>query len=226
MISIVDNGTPQGQIGIYQTGHALSNTFWQSGNVSADERVQFFGQSAATVWLTGLSGAGKSTIAYELEKMLIDAGRACFVLDGDHVRQRLCSDLGFSPADRRENIRRVAEVARLMNEAGLLVITAFISPNRADRAMAQDIIGAGKFIEVHVSTSIDVCEARDPKGLYAKVRAGKIAEFTGISSPYEAPLEPALVLDTELLTPSNAATLLFVNLTAACVLPPEPPAVA
>ena len=148
-----------------------------------------------TVWLTGLSGAGKTSIALALAQTLKAQGCAVALLDGDQLRHGLNRDLGFTPQDRHENIRRTAEVARLMNDAGLLVIAAFISPSRADRAMAADIIGAAHFIEVHVSTPLAVCEARDPKGLYEKARAGQIAQFTGVSAPYEAPLAAALTLD-------------------------------
>ncbi|WP_240943472.1 adenylyl-sulfate kinase [Janthinobacterium lividum] len=152
-----------------------------------------------TVWLTGLSGAGKSSIADALARQLKAQGRAVAVLDGDQLRHGLNRDLGFTPEDRHENIRRAAEVARLMNGAGLTVIAAFISPYRADRSMAAAIIGAAHFIEVHVSTPLATCEARDPKGLYAKARAGQLAQFTGVSSPYEAPLAAALTLDTDAL---------------------------
>ena len=153
-----------------------------------------------TVWLTGLSGAGKTSIALALAQALKAQGRAVALLDGDQLRHGLNRDLGFTPQDRHENIRRTAEVARLMNAAGLTVIAAFISPYRADRAMAADIIGAAHFIEVHVSTPLAECEARDPKGLYAKARRGEIKNFTGISAPFEAPAHPALVLDTSALS--------------------------
>lgn len=168
--------------------------------VPAETRNRFFGHESATIWLTGLSGAGKSTVAFALEQALLETGRACYVLDGDNIRHGLNRDLGFSPEARTENIRRIAEVARLFNDAGLMVITAFISPYRADRAMAREIIGADKFVEVHVATDLSTCEQRDPKGLYAKARAGQIAEFTGISAPYEAPLQPELALDTAQLS--------------------------
>jgi adenylyl-sulfate kinase len=191
---------------------AASNIFWHAGKVAAESRRACLGLQPPTVWLTGLSGAGKSTIAYELEKMLLDEGKACFVLDGDNIRHHLNRDLGFSVADRRENIRRTAEVARLMNEAGLIVVTSFISPCREDRTMAAEIIGKDRFIEVYVSASIDVCESRDPKGLYAKARAGKIPEFTGISSPYEPPLCPELALDTGVLTLEAATRSLLDHL--------------
>lgn len=157
-----------------------------------------------TVWLTGLSGAGKTSIALALAQALKAQGRAVTVLDGDQLRHGLNRDLGFTPADRHENIRRTAEVARLMNSAGLTVIAAFISPYRSDRATAAAIVGAGNFIEVHVSTPLAVCEARDVKGLYAQARAGRIAQFTGISAPYEAPLDAALTLDTGTLALDEA----------------------
>jgi len=166
------------------------------GKVSGRERARLLGQSAATIWLTGLSGSGKSTLATELERQLIDAGRACYMLDGDNVRAGINRDLGFGAEDRRENIRRIAEVARLMNDAGLVTVTAFISPYRADRDMARQIIGLERFIEVYVAAPIEVCEKRDPKGLYAKARKGEIPEFTGISAPYEAPEKPDVVVDT------------------------------
>lgn len=173
---------------------------WQAGKVSADDRVRLLRQQPATVWLTGLSGAGKSTIAYELERHLVGRGHAAFVMDGDNVRHGLNRDLGYSPADRSENIRRIAEVAKLFNEAGMLVITSFISPYCADRAMAREIIGFDRFIEVHLATELRVCEERDPKGLYRKVRAGEIREFTGISAPYETPIQPELRIDTGSMT--------------------------
>lgn len=176
----------------------ISNQFvaWHGGQVSADERQALLGQVPITIWLTGLSAAGKSTLAFALERELIGQGRACYVLDGDNVRHGLNRNLGFSAADRAENIRRIAEVARLMNDAGLIVIAAFISPFCADRAAASEIIGRDSFREVYVSTSLAVCESRDPKGLYGKARAGQVAEFTGISSPYEPPEQPHLVIDT------------------------------
>jgi len=147
------------------------------------------------LWLTGLSGAGKSTLATALHRRLVDAGRQAVVLDGDVVRAGLCRGLGFSPEDRRENIRRVAEVAKLMREAGLVVICALISPLRDDRAMARDIVGAASFREVYVATPLEVCERRDPKGLYRNARAQSLTQFTGVSAPYEEPLEPDLRVD-------------------------------
>lgn len=182
---------------------------WHGGQVSQAERQKILNQQPITIWLTGLSAAGKSTLAFALERELIDQGRACYVLDGDNVRHGLNRNLGFSPEDRAENIRRISEVARLMNDAGLIVITAFISPYRADRATAREIIGSGSFREVYVSTSLSVCEARDPKGLYTEARAGKVANFTGISSPYEAPELPDLVIDTSQLPLDQAVSRLI-----------------
>jgi len=190
----------------------MPNIFWHKGQVTPNCRQGLFGHRPATVWLTGLSGAGKSTLAYELEKTLLAKGHACFVLDGDNLRHHLNYDLDFSAQSRRENIRRAAEVARLMNEAGLIVITAFISPYIEDRAMARAIVGEGRFVEVYVSTALDTCEARDPKGLYAKARAGTIPEFTGISAPYEAPLKPDIQLDTSETPLMESTDLLFSHL--------------
>jgi bifunctional enzyme CysN/CysC len=184
---------------------AARNLTWQPGRVSATQRAELLGQKSATIWLTGLSGAGKSTIASELEQQLVARGRAAFVIDGDNLRQGLNRDLDFSPHARSENIRRAAEVAHLMNEAGLIVICALISPYEADRAGARAIIGAARFVEVHVSTALEVCESRDAKGLYRKARAGLIADFTGVSAPYEVPSAPALAIDTAALSAQQAA---------------------
>lgn len=172
----------------------------REGQITAEDRALVLGQKPVTIWLTGLSGSGKSTIAHAMERKLIADGRACFVLDGDAVRQGLNKDLGFCRKDRSENIRRVAEVARLMNEAGLIVVVSLISPFRADRENARSIIGNDRFIEVFVDTPIEKCEERDPKGLYAKARQGLIPEFTGVSSPYEEPENPDLRIDTTRLS--------------------------
>jgi adenylylsulfate kinase len=153
-------------------------------------------KDARTFWLTGLSGAGKSTIASALQERLSLAGQHCTLLDGDVLRTGLCADLGFSPESRAENIRRVAHVCRLFNDAGVTAIVALISPYAHDRGTARHIVGESKFLEIHVATSIELCERRDPKGLYAKARAGEIKQFTGISAPYEEPSEPACRLDT------------------------------
>lgn len=177
-----------------------SNLTHHQGSVTSADRAAVLNHVPATLWLTGLSASGKSTLAFALEHKLISEGKAAYVLDGDNVRHGLNRDLGFSAKDRSENIRRIAEVAKLMNDAGLIVITAFISPFQADRAMARDIIGEKYFKEVYVSTPIAVCEQRDPKHLYERARKGEVAEFTGITSPYEAPIEAALVIDTSILT--------------------------
>lgn len=155
--------------------------------------------SASTVWLTGLPGAGKTTLARALEQVLATRGQPCCVLDGDELRRGLSRDLGYSDADRSENIRRVAEVARLFNRTGVVAIVALISPLSADRARAREIIGAQAMIEVHVATPLAICEARDPKGHYKRARQGEIANFTGVGATYEAPQNPALSLDTSML---------------------------
>jgi len=184
----------------------------QEGEVLNKDRERILKQRPATLWLTGLSGSGKSTVAYEVEKKLIASGHLCYVLDGDNVRHGLNRDLGFSPQDRTENIRRVAEVARLLNEAGMIVITAFISPYREDREQAKKIIGEDRFIEVFLDAPIEICEKRDPKGLYEKARAGLIPEFTGVNAPYEAPEAPALWIKTSELAADLAAENLCLHL--------------
>jgi adenylyl-sulfate kinase len=156
--------------------------------------------AGCVVWLTGLSGSGKSTIAAELEGRLLEMGQPVWVLDGDKVREGLCVDLGFSPEDRKENIRRVAEVARLFAAAGMICIVAFISPYRADRERARSLLPAARFLEVYLSAPLEVCEQRDPKGLYARARAGLVKDFTGITAPYEMPLKPDLELRTDKFT--------------------------
>jgi adenylylsulfate kinase len=191
-----------------------TNIMLHQGLVDAKHRQGLKTIRPLTFWLTGLSGAGKSTLAFQFEAMLVQAGVAVFVLDGDNVRHGLCSDLGFSETDRSENIRRVAEVAKLMNSAGLLVVVSLISPLRKNRELAKTIIGADSFREVYVSTPVAVCEQRDPKGLYKKARSGLIPEFTGISSPYEAPLAPDLCIDTG-GTPEQAAEHLMALLIVA-----------
>ena len=174
-----------------------TNITWHVGDVSREQRAHVLGQRGATIWLTGLSGSGKSTIAVAAEKALVERGRAAYVLDGDNVRHGLNSNLGFSPEDRSENIRRIGEVAKLFTDAGMLVFTSFISPYRADRDQVREIMPAGDFVEVHVAASVETCEGRDVKGLYAKARKGEIPEFTGISAPYEEPEKPELLLDTK-----------------------------
>ncbi|MBL8526257.1 MAG: sulfate adenylyltransferase subunit CysN [Burkholderiales bacterium] len=173
-----------------------SEITWHRGRVEPAERAQLLRQRPATIWLTGLSASGKSTIAFELERRLIASGHACFVLDGDNIRHGLSRDLGFTPQDRTENIRRIAQVAHLLNEAGLIVITAFISPYAEDRELARQVIGSDRFLETYLSADLSTCEQRDPKGLYAKARNGRISDFTGVTAPYEPPQHPALALDT------------------------------
>jgi adenylylsulfate kinase len=173
-----------------------TNITWHEGEVARRDRETLLKQRGTTIWLTGLSASGKSTIAVAAEKVLVERGHLAFVLDGDNVRHGLNKNLGFSPEDRTENIRRIAEVAKLFTEAGVIVLTSFISPYRSDRDAARARFEAGDFVEVYVDADVATCEARDPKGLYKKARAGEIPEFTGISAPYEAPESPELVLDT------------------------------
>lgn len=165
-------------------------------NVGRTRRQAVLGQRGTTIWFTGLSASGKSTVAVLVDQMLVDRGRAATVLDGDNIRFGLNRDLGFSPEDRTENIRRIGEVAKLFAESGVIALTAFISPYRSDRDRVRGIHGDGDFIEVFVNCPLEVCEQRDPRGLYAKARRGEIPEFTGISAPYEAPFNPELTLDT------------------------------
>ena len=173
-----------------------TNIVWHQGAVNREDREKLNGHKGATVWLTGLSGSGKSTIAVDLEKRLAERGVRTYILDGDNIRHGLNKNLGFSPEDRTENIRRIGEVAKLFTDAGVVAITAFISPYRADRDQVRGLMKAGDFIEVLVDCPVEVCEQRDVKGLYKKARAGEIKEFTGISAPYEAPNAPELLIDT------------------------------
>lgn len=181
-----------------------SSVFQQVGKISYSMRERLVQQKALTIWLTGLSASGKSTTAYALEMELVP-DHLCYVLDGDNLRHGINSDLGFSSEDRTENIRRVAEMARLMNDAGLIVIVSLISPLVSDRAMAKATIGAERFIEVYLNTPLEVCEERDPKQLYSKARKGLIADFTGVSAPYEAPPTADICISTLDFTPTEAA---------------------
>jgi adenylylsulfate kinase len=174
-----------------------TNVKWHHGELDEATRQELLGGPGCVVWFTGLSGSGKSTVARRVEKQLLEAGVRAYVLDGDNLRHGLNGDLGFTAADRAENIRRVGEVARLMQDAGLVVLSAFVSPYAADRDRVRALVPDGAFIEVFVDTPLEVCEARDPKGLYKKARAGVIANFTGISAPYEAPVEPEVHLETD-----------------------------
>ena len=181
------------------------NIAWHAGQVSASDRARARLGRGCVVWTTGLSGSGKSTLARELERRLVALGRACYVLDGDNIRFGLNRDLGFSPADRHENIRRVGEVAALLADAGLIVITAFISPYRAGRRRARQACAEGAFLEVFLDASLEICQRRDPKGLYARARQKKIRRFTGVAAPYERPARPDLVLDTAALDVGQCA---------------------
>lgn len=177
--------------------HKSDNIYWSHGKVTHEHRAKRNGHPGVVVWLTGLSGAGKSTIAMELERELFNLGKQAYVLDGDNIRHGLCSDLGFSPHDRKENIRRVGEVAKLFADAGFVCVTAFISPYREDRDFVRRMLTEGRFVEVYVNAPLEVCEQRDVKGLYAKARTNQIAEFTGITAPYEPPLKPEIELRTD-----------------------------
>ncbi len=172
------------------------NLTWHEGQVSRQDREKKLGQQGCTVWLTGLSGSGKSTLAVAAEKLLADRGHHTYILDGDNIRQGLNSNLGFSPDDRTENIRRIGEVAKLFTDAGCVVFSSFISPYRSDRDAVREIMAEGDFVEVYVAASLEKCEERDVKGLYAKARKGEIPEFTGISAPYEEPEKAELIVDT------------------------------
>ena len=178
-----------------------TNIVWHESTVTKSERESINKHKGCTVWLTGLSGSGKSTLANLLEKALWERGSRSYVLDGDNVRHGLNKDLGFSPEDRTENIRRIGEVAALFTDAGVINVTAFISPYREDRNSVRAIMKDGDFVEVFVDCDLDECERRDPKGLYKKARAGEIPEFTGISAPYEEPSSPELVINTTSQTP-------------------------
>jgi adenylyl-sulfate kinase len=182
-----------------------TNITWHEGHVTPAERQQLLKQQGATLWFTGLSGSGKSTIAFTLEHALVQQGRLAYVLDGDNVRHGLNKDLGFTTADRIENVRRTAEVASLMAEAGLIVLVSLISPYRAERRMARDLAGNNRFLEIYVDTPLEVAESRDRKGLYAKARRGEIPNFTGIGAPYEAPDNPDAHISTAEYTPEAAA---------------------
>ncbi|HDJ24347.1 MAG TPA: adenylyl-sulfate kinase [Candidatus Aminicenantes bacterium] len=177
-----------------------TNITWHQGAITKEDRERLLNQKGVVIWFTGLSGSGKSTIAHAVEEKLFERGHLSYVLDGDNIRHGLNQDLGFSPEDREENIRRIGEVAKLFAQAGLITMTAFISPYQADRQKARHLLPPGGFIEVFVKVPLQVAEKRDPKGLYKKARAGEIKEFTGISAPYEEPLAPEITLDTSLLS--------------------------
>ncbi|MBD3676127.1 MAG: adenylyl-sulfate kinase [Planctomycetaceae bacterium] len=179
------------------TEQKATNVTWHEHSVSSDDRCQLKGHKGAVLWFTGLSGSGKSTVANVVDHLLHQAGKHSFVLDGDNIRMGLNKNLGFSPEDRTENIRRIGEVAKLFASAGTITTTAFISPYREDRDKVREILDDGQFIEIFVKASLETCEARDPKGLYKKARAGEIKGFTGIDAPYEEPENAELILDSD-----------------------------
>jgi adenylylsulfate kinase len=197
-----------------------TNIVWHQGAVNREDREKLNGHKGATVWLTGLSGSGKSTIAVDLEKRLAERGVRTYILDGDNIRHGLNKNLGFSPEDRTENIRRIGEVAKLFTDAGVVAITAFISPYRADRDQVRALMKPGDFIEILVDCPVEVCEQRDVKGLYKKARAGEIKEFTGISAPYEAPDKPELTIETAGQSVEESAKQIVAHLERHGVIPP------
>lgn len=182
------------------TVQKATNIKWHHGKITKDDRIKLLRQKGVTIWLTGLSGSGKSTIAVEIEHALIENKHQAYILDGDNIRHGLNKNLGFSPEDRTENIRRIGEVAKLFTDANIITITAFISPYRQDRDNVRKLLKDGEFVEVYIKCPIDVCEQRDTKGLYKKARTGEVKEFTGISAPYEEPLNPELTIDTSTMT--------------------------
>lgn len=185
------------------------NLVWHAHKVTKAIRAELMQQTPVVLWFTGLSGSGKSTLANLLEQKLLANKRATYLLDGDNIRHGLCGDLGFSDKDRVENIRRISEVAKLFVDAGTIVLTAFISPFRDDRDYCRSLLAAGEFVEIFIDTPLAVCEQRDPKGLYQKARQGEIKEFTGIDSPYEAPVNPEIHLPTAGISPQQAAENLY-----------------
>lgn len=195
------------------------NLTWHHGEIDRAAREAVHGHRGACLWFTGLSGSGKSTLARRVERLLVEEGRSVYVLDGDNLRHGLNADLGFAPEDRRENVRRVGEVARLFVDAGTLVLCAFVSPYRADRDGVRARFDEGDFLEVHVAADLATCESRDPKGLYAKARAGEIRGFTGIDAPYEAPAAPELQIDTGALEIAAAAAEVVAALRTRSILP-------
>jgi len=194
------------------SGDKATNVTWHHGTVSRADRERVHGHRGAILWFTGLSGSGKSTVSHRVEQKLCDLGAVSYVLDGDNVRHGLNRDLGFTAEDRTENIRRIGEVAKLFTDAATLVLCAFISPYRADRAQVRALVPAGDFVEIYVKASLEACESRDPKGLYKKARAGGIENFTGISSPYEEPEHPEITIDTEHNTIEQCADQVIAHL--------------
>ncbi len=195
-----------------------SNIVWHQASVDRDARAAQRGHRSAIIWFTGLSGSGKSTLANAVNAELFKLGVATYVLDGDNIRHGLCKDLGFSDLDREENIRRIGEVAKLFLDAGIIVLTAFVSPFRSDRKKARELVNEEDFIEIYCAADLNICEERDPKGLYAKARAGEIKDFTGISSPYEEPESPEIYIDTGLMDLDQCIDLVLKELVAKQVI--------
>jgi adenylylsulfate kinase len=191
------------------TDQKATNITWHSGDIGKQDRERLLKQKGLVLWFTGLSASGKSTLAHAVETALYDRGHLCYVLDGDNIRHGLNKNLGFSPEDREENIRRIGEVSKLFAHAGIITMTAFISPYRSDRDKARSLLNPGEFIEIYVKIPIAIAEQRDPKGLYKKARAGEIKDFTGISAPYEEPQNPELVIDTSLLDVEQSAQVIL-----------------
>ena len=187
------------------TEQKATNIKWHHGKITKEDRVKLLNQKGATIWLTGLSGSGKSTIAIELEHALIENKHQAYILDGDNIRHGLNKNLGFSPEDRTENIRRIGEVSKLFTEANIITIAAFVSPYREDRENVRKLLKHGEFVEIYVKCSLEVCETRDTKGLYKKARAGEVKDFTGISAPYEEPVKPELTIDSAKLSVEESA---------------------
>jgi len=182
-----------------------TNVVWHDHKVKREEREQLLKQKGVILWFTGLSGSGKSTVASEVAYKLHEKGKLAYILDGDNIRHGLNKNLGFSPEDRKENIRRISEVANLFADAGIITITAFISPYAKDRDFCRELAGEGRFLEIFAKASLETCEKRDPKGMYKKARAGEIKDFTGIDAPYEAPENPEMIVDTDKETVDESA---------------------
>ncbi|SCW85463.1 adenylylsulfate kinase [Paenibacillus tianmuensis] len=199
-------------------GTSFKNIVWHHGVIGRRERQRINGHGSFALWLTGLSGSGKSSIAVELENRLYHEGIRTYILDGDNIRHGLNNNLGFSPEDRKENLRRVGEVAKLFVDAGVISIAAFISPYNEDRSMVRSMFAANEFIEIYVSCSLEQCEVRDPKGLYKRARAGEIRQFTGISAPYEVPLSPELVVETDKYSVHDCVNLIIGYLKQRCLI--------
>lgn len=186
-------------------GQKATNVVWHDHKVKREEREQLLKQKGVILWFTGLSGSGKSTVANEVAYKLHEKGKFAYILDGDNIRHGLNKNLGFSPEDRKENIRRISEVANLFADAGIITITAFISPYAKDRDFCRELAGEGRFLEIFAKASLETCEKRDPKGMYKKARAGEIKDFTGIDAPYEAPENPEMIVDTDKETVDESA---------------------